>query len=87
MLSITNSLSNHSNIKFNARKKQEPKNFDVEPDLCSIYDDKKNLMKSLYGYYIPTDYDRNPIISSTFRDEELFNPERDRVTDDYRRYD
>ncbi len=87
MLSINNSFQNHSNIKFAGRKKQEPKKNDVEPDLCSIYDDKKSLMKSLYGYYIPTDYDRNPIISSSFRDEELFNPERDRITDGYRRYD
>ncbi len=87
MLTINNYNQMQSNcnsrVKFSGRHKLNLPKFlpeEKELDLCAEkLKHKKDIMKQSYSYYNPGEYDRNPIVSSTFRDEELYNPLLDEV--------
>ncbi len=85
MLSVYNFNNHHNNIQFKAKSK---KNNTVmhNPKSTAIYR-TKNVS---YFYFCPDILQEEPdknIISSTFRDEELFDDKRDYVTSGYRYYD
>ena len=89
MISIFNTKF-HNNFNFKSVKFNNNSLKDTETEIFSIYDNKGMS----YPYFYPEaeneiseEQEESPIISSTFRDEELFDEYNDYITPDYFRYD